>query len=132
MFSAMNRVMIKKLTYTEHPFTIAIYPSLFIVLSLLPFSNDWINFFNNQNHIWLFLLMGSLSVISQCIIIYATTFAKNVFLAPCDYFSFIIVIITDYVFWNHSISTNVLIGAIIVITSNLSIIIREYVYEKSH
>lgn len=130
IFAAMNRVMIKKLTYLDHPFTIAIYPSFFIVLSLIPFYNSWIPFSDNKNHILLFLLMGSLSVVSQCIIIYATTFAKNVFLAPCDYFTFVIVIITDHIFWNHSIATNVLIGAITIITCNLSIIIREYIYEK--
>lgn len=130
ILAALNRVTTKKLTFSNSPITIALYSSAIIIIFTSFSCHEWIAL-QNHEHILKFFLMGALSVISQFSIIYAIKSSTSVFLAPCDYFTFVLVILIDHFRWDHNVEVNVLIGALIIISSNLSIIFLEYLKSKT-
>lgn len=129
VLAALNRVFVKKLTFKDHPFTIALYSSIATVV-VMPFwgmyTNEVWRIISNPWHLCYLLSMGTLSVLSQFLIINAVKNSQNAFLAPCDYFTFIFITVADYVFWDYSITLNVFLGAMLIIIGNSYIIFQEY------
>lgn len=123
MCGAMNRIIIKKLSYTDHPLTITLYVNIGMLLVTLPYCNDWvsIDFVAARAFLW----MGAFAVLSQYLIAVAIKKADAAFLAHCDYSSFVIVVLLDTFYWEKTPELNVLIGAAIIILSNIMVIYRE-------
>lgn len=120
---AMNRVTIKKLSTTEHPLTITLYVNIGMFFISLLCTTDWKPVTNDS--ILPFLIMGLLALISQYLIALAIKKADASFLAHCDYSSFVIVVILDILYWKKNPELNVIIGAIIIIISNVMVIYKE-------
>lgn len=120
---AMNRVTIKKLSTTEHPLTITLYVNIGMFFISLLCTTDWKPVINDS--ILPFLIMGLLALISQYLIALAIKKADASFLAHCDYSSFVIVVILDILYWKKNPELNVIIGAIIIIISNVMVIYKE-------
>jgi len=133
VLAALNRVFVKKLTFNDHPFTIALYSSVATVV-LMPFwgmyTNEIWRVITDPKHVFFLCSMGVLSVLSQYLIINAVKSAQNAFLAPCDYFTFIFITMADYFLWGYSVTLNVFLGATLIIIGNSYIIYQEYKHKK--
>ena len=125
ILAELNRVFVKKLTFNDLPFTIALYSSIVTALVMPVFGmckHEVWTLITNPNHIFYILCMGGLAVLSQFLIINAVKSSQNAFLAPCDYFTFIFVAIADNLIWGYSITSDVFIGAMFIIIGNSYII----------
>ena len=134
ILAALNRVLVKKLTFNDHPFTIALYSSI-VTVSIMPifgiYKGEVWTLITNHKHLTYLAFMGGLSVLSQFLIINAVKHSKNAFLAPCDYFTFIFVAIADNLIWGYSITADVFIGAMFIIVGNSYIIFNDYKRRKT-
>jgi drug/metabolite transporter (DMT)-like permease len=120
---ALNKILMRRLAETEHSLAIAIYPNLMMILCTLPFVyNTW------QAMPWihwgLFAIVGSITALGQYSIAQALRYAQASTLAPIDYSSFFWVVSLDFFWWNRSPDTATLIGAAIIVGSNLFILYR--------
>jgi drug/metabolite transporter (DMT)-like permease len=118
---ALNKVLMRKLASTEHSLTIAIYPNIVMMIITLPFlfhswtpmpMNDWI----------LFGVMGILTAVGQYAIAEALRYAQISILAPIDYSTFFWAIAFDCFFWQETPYLNTLLGALVIVGSNLYIL----------
>jgi len=118
---AMNKVLMRKLAKTEHSLAIAILPNLILLLITFPFlSTCWtpLNLFD----VGLFGLIGLLTGLAQYTIAQALRFAQATLLAPIDYSSFLWVLLLDFSWWGHIPDLFTLLGATLIIGSNLYIL----------
>lgn len=118
---ALNKILMRKLAETEHSLAIAIYPNLMMILVTFPFLlqswqpmplKDW----------GLFAIVGLITAGAQYTVAQALRFAQASTLAPIDYSSFIWVISLDLICWGKYPHYFILIGAGIIIASNLYIL----------
>ncbi len=123
ILGSLNKILIRKLTKTEHSLAIAIYPNLFMILVTFPFLiTSW------QPMPWqdwgLFAIVGVITAAAQYTVAQALRYAKASSLAPIDYSSFIWVLTLDLLWWNTPPDLCTLLGAGFIISSNLYILYR--------
>ena len=120
---ALNKILMRRLAETEHSLAIAIYPNLMMILCTLPFVySTW------QSMPWahwgLFAIVGALTAVGQYSIAQALRYTQASTLAPIDYSSFFWVVALDFFWWGQSPSTATILGAAIIVSSNLFILYR--------
>ena len=120
---ALNKILMRRLAETEHSLAIAIYPNLMMILCTLPFvyctwqSMPWA-------HWGLFAVVGGVTALGQYSIAQALRYTQASTLAPIDYSSFFWVVTLDFFWWERSPDAATLIGAAIIVGSNLFILYR--------
>jgi drug/metabolite transporter (DMT)-like permease len=120
---ALNKILMRRLAQTEHSLAIAIYPNLVMILATLPFvcttwqSMPW-------THWGLFAIVGGITALGQYSIAQALRYAQASSLAPIDYSSFFWVVALDLFWWNRSPDTATLLGAAVIVSSNMFILYR--------
>lgn len=118
---ALNKILMRRLASTEHSLAIAIYPNLMMIIVTLPvlFSSwqpmPW-------SHWGLFAIVGVITAGGQYAIAQALRFAQASTLAPIDYSSFFWVVALDFFWWNKTVEWTTLLGAAIIVGSNLFIL----------
>lgn len=122
---ALNKILMRRLASTEHSLAIAIYPNLSMMLIIFPyllFAGHWQPM--PWSHWGAFALVGAITAAGQYAIAQGLRFAQGSTLAPIDYSSFIWVVMLDLLWWNKSPDGYTLIGAAIIVGSNLFILYR--------
>ncbi|MBX3719717.1 MAG: DMT family transporter [Parachlamydiales bacterium] len=118
---ALNKILMRRLASTEHSLAIAIYPNLMMILVTLPvlFSTwqpmPW-------SHWGLFAIVGVITAAGQYAIAQALRYAQGSTLAPIDYSSFFWVVALDFFWWNKTVEWYTMLGAAIIVGSNLFIL----------
>ena len=116
---ALNKILMRRLAATEHSLAIAIYPNVVMILVMLPFLNwqpmPW-------EHWGLFAIVGVITAAGQYAIAQALRFAQASTLAPIDYSTFFWVVALDYFWWQKTLDFSTLIGAAVIVGSNLFIL----------
>lgn len=120
---ALNKILMRRLAATEHSLAIAIYPNVAMVVCTLPFLlTTW------QPMPWsdwgLFAIVGIVTATGQYAIAQALRFAQASVLAPIDYSTFFWVVSLDLFWWHKSPALHTLLGAAIIVSSNLYILYR--------
>lgn len=127
---AFNKVCMRKLASTEHSLAIAIYPNVCMLLCLSP----WVipNWQPMSFHDWLYFLgVGVVTAAAQFSVAQALRFAQASRLAPIDYSSFLWVLLLDFLCFQGIPDRFTLIGAALIIISNLCILYTTRKEEKS-
>ena len=120
---ALNKILMRRLAATEHSLAIAIYPNIVMILAMTPIllttwkAMPW-------SHWGLFAIAGGLAAIGQYSIAQAVRFAQASTLAPIDYSSFFWVVSLDFFWWNKTPDMYTIIGATVIVGSNLYILYR--------
>ena len=121
--SALNKILMRRLTHTENNLTIVLYPNIAMLIIMLPcifIFDSW------QSLPWqdlsLFGLIGCITAAAQYLIIQALRYTQASMLAPCDYSTLFWVIALDFIWWDTMIEWSTLIGAALIISSNLFIL----------
>lgn len=120
---ALNKILMRRLAETEHSLAIAIYPNLLMILVTLPFviptwqAMPW-------SHWALFAVVGAITATGQYAIAQALRFTQASTLAPIDYSTYFWVVSLDFLWWNKSPDIYMLIGAAIIVSSNMYILYR--------
>lgn len=120
---ALNKILMRRLAQTEHSLAIAIYPNLVMILVTLPFvfstwqSMPW-------THWAVFATVGAITALGQYCIAQALRYSQASTLAPIDYSSFFWVVALDFFWWNRTPDSSNLLGAAIIVGSNLFILYR--------
>jgi drug/metabolite transporter (DMT)-like permease len=118
---ALNKILMRRLAATEHSLAIAIYPNIMMIIVTLPilFSSwqpmPW-------SHWGLFAIVGAITAAGQYAIAQALRFAQASTLAPIDYSSFFWVVALDFFWWNKTVEWTTLLGAAVIVGSNLFIL----------
>ncbi len=113
----------RRLASTEHSLAIAIYPNIMMILVTFPILiNQWQPM--PWTHWGLFAIVGALTAGGQYAIAQALRFAQGSTLAPIDYSTFFWVVALDFFWWNKTLDEYRLIGAAIIVGSNLFILYR--------
>lgn len=120
---SLNKILMRRLAATEHSLAIAIYPNLMMILVMTPIllttwkAMPW--------SVWgLFAVVGGLAAVAQYAIAQALRFAQASTLAPIDYSSFFWVVSLDFFCWNKIPDMYTLIGATVIVGSNLYILYK--------
>jgi drug/metabolite transporter (DMT)-like permease len=120
---SLNKILMRKLAATEHSLAIAIYPNVAMILVTLPFlisswqSPSW--------HDWgFFAIVGIITATGQYAIAQALRFAQGSTLASTDYSTFFWVVMLDFFWWNKTPDAYTLMGAAVIVGSNLYILYR--------
>lgn len=129
---ALNKILMRKLAATEHSLAIAIFPNLVMVLAMLPFlftsfvpwdrwgpwkAMPW-------EHWGLFAIVGVVAAAGQYAITQALRFAQGSALAPIDYSTYFWVVIFDALWWHKTPDLYMIIGAAVIVSSNLYVLYR--------
>lgn len=118
---SLNKILMRRLAETEHSLSIALYPNLTMMLFTLPFLFSlWTPM--PWAHWGFFLLVGAITALGQYLIAQALRFAQASLLAPIDYSSFFWVVALDFFWWQKIVDVHTLIGAAIIVGSNLYIL----------
>jgi drug/metabolite transporter (DMT)-like permease len=120
---SLNKILMRRLAATEHSLAIAIYPNVAMMLITAPFLiTQW------QPLSWhdtiFFAIVGIITAAGQYAIAHALRFAQGSTLAPMDYSTFFWVVMLDFFWWNTTPDFYVVLGAAIIIFSNLYILYR--------
>lgn len=120
---SLNKILMRRLAATEHSLAIAIYPNIAMILITFPFLiSSWQPI---SWHDWgFFAIIGVITSIGQYAIAHSLRFAQGSTLAPMDYSTFFWVFLLDFFWWNKMPSKFTLIGALIIVGSNLYILFR--------
>ena len=120
---ALNKILMRRLTFSENTLTITIYPNLAMLCVAAPF------FFLVQpwqsmplSHWGLFAVVGVITAVGQYLIAQALRFAQASMLASIDYSTFFSVVILDYIWWHKVVESSTLLGAFIIIGSNVFVL----------
>lgn len=120
---ALNKILMRKLAATEHSLAIAIYPNIVMILVTLPFlCTAWQPM--PWNHWGIFAFVGMITAAGQYAIAQALRFAQGSILAPIDYSTFFWVVALDFFWWERTPDRYTIIGAIVIVGSNLYILYR--------
>lgn len=120
---ALNKILMRRLASTEHSLAIAIYPNIMMILVTFPvLLNTWQSM--PWQHWGLFAIVGALTAAGQYAIAQALRYAQGSTLAPIDYSTFFWVVALDLVWWDKSPDKFMLIGAAVIVGSNLYILYR--------
>lgn len=120
---ALNKILMRKLASTEHSLAIAIYPNIVMIFATLPLlltawqPMPW-------SHWAIFAFVGAITAAGQYAIAQALRFAQGSILAPIDYSTFFWVVALDFLWWDKTPKLATVIGAIVIVGSNLFILYR--------
>jgi drug/metabolite transporter (DMT)-like permease len=120
---ALNKILMRKLASTEHSLAIAIYPNIMMIVDTLPFlltawqPMPW-------SHWGVFAFVGAITAAGQYAIAQALRFAQGSILAPIDYSTFFWVATLDFLWWAKTPDRETIIGAAVIVGSNLFILYR--------
>ncbi len=121
--AALNKILMRKLSIKDHPLTISIYPNIAIIALTGPFLlNSWSPM--PGGHWSLFGVIGIITALAQYSIAQALRYSEASRLAPIDYSSLFWAIAIDYIRWDTLPHVAMVIGACIIISSNLYILSR--------
>jgi drug/metabolite transporter (DMT)-like permease len=123
--SALNKILMRRLAATEHSLSIAIFPNLVMILAMTPcllFLEPWKPM--PLEHWGLFAVVGLIAAVGQYAIAQALRFTQASILAPVDYSTYFWVVALDFFWWNKSPDRYMVIGAIVIVGSNLYILYR--------
>ena len=120
---ALNKILMRRLAATEHSLAIAIYPNLVMIVVMGPILlSSW------QPMPWVhwgaFAIVGVITAAGQYAIAQALRFTQASVLAPIDYSTFFWVVSLDLFWWGRSPDFFTLVGAAIIVGSNLFILYR--------
>lgn len=119
--SALNKILMRRLAETEHSLAIAIYPNIMMMIVMAIFMKwqpmPW-------EHWGLFALVGGIAAIGQYAIAQALRFAQGSVLASVDYSTYFWVVALDALMWHKTPDRYMIIGAAIIVGSNLYILYR--------
>jgi drug/metabolite transporter (DMT)-like permease len=120
---SLNKILMRRLAATEHTLAIAIYPNITMILVTLPYlitawqPMSW--------HDWgFFAIVGVITSVGQYAIAQSLRFAQGSTLAPIDYSTFFWVMMLDFFWWSKSPDMFTIIGAAVIVSSNLYILFR--------
>jgi len=120
---ALNKILMRRLTVTEHSLSIAIYPNIIMMVVTFPFLvSSWAPM--PLEHWGLFALVGILTAAGQYAIAQALRFTQASTLACIDYSTFFWVVCLDFVWWSKTPELHTVIGAAVIVGSNLYILYR--------
>jgi drug/metabolite transporter (DMT)-like permease len=113
----------RRLASTEHSLAIAIYPNIVMILITAPFLiHNWTPL---SWHDWEFCaIVGLITAAGQYAIAHSLRFAQGSTLAPMDYSTFFWVLMLDFFWWDKIPDAYTLIGAAVIIGSNMYILFR--------
>ncbi len=118
---ALNKILMRRLSATEDSLTIAIYPNLMMILVTSFFlANSWQSM--PWEHWGIFAFVGVITAAAQYAIAQALRFAQGSALAPVDYSTFFWVVAFDFFWWQRTVEMHTLVGAAIIVGSNLYIL----------
>ncbi|MBI3236545.1 MAG: DMT family transporter [Chlamydiales bacterium] len=118
---ALNKILMRRLASTEHSLAIAIYPNLLMILITFPvLITTWKEM--PWDHWGLFAIVGVITAAGQYAIAQALRFAQGSILASIDYSSFFWVVALDFFWWNKTVELHTILGAAIIVLSNLFIL----------
>jgi len=120
---SLNKILMRRLASTEHSLAIAVYPNITMILVTLPFllatwqPMSW--------HDWgFFAVVGVITAAGQYAIAHSLRFAQGSTLASMDYSTFFWVVMLDFFWWQKSPDAFTLLGAAVIVGSNLYILFR--------
>lgn len=118
---ALNKILMRRLAETEHSLAIAIYPNIVMIVATFPFLiGTW------QSMPWsdwgLFSIVGAITAAGQYTIAQSLRYTQASILAPIDYSSFFWVVLLDFFWWHKSLDLYTLVGAAVIVGSNLFIL----------
>lgn len=120
---ALNKILMRRLTSTEHSLSIAIYPNIMMVLVTFPFLIfTWDPM--PLHHWGIFGLVGIITALGQYAIAQALRFTQVSTLAVIDYSTFFWVVSLDFFYWDKIPEFCTLIGAATIVGSNLYIMYK--------
>ncbi|MBN8827106.1 MAG: DMT family transporter [Sphingobacteriia bacterium] len=119
--AALNKVTIKKLSISDHPMSIVVYPNLFLIIVSLPvLSKLWVSVSLKD---WaLFFSIGLIATIAQYLTVLSLKFTTAPTIAPYNYTYFGWFVLMDYLFGGIVPNIMVVIGAGFIILSNVIIL----------
>lgn len=122
---ALNKILMRRLAATEHSLAIAIYPNITMICITVPLIL-WMGSWKPMpwEHWGLFAIVGVITAAGQYAIAQSLRFAQASVLAPIDYSTFFWVVSLDYIWWHKSPDAYMLIGAAVIVGSNLYILYR--------
>lgn len=120
---SLNKILMRRLTATEHSLAIAIYPNIAMILVTLPFLiTTWQPI---SWHDWgFFAIVGIITSIGQYAIAHSLRFAQGSTLASMDYSTFFWIFLLDFFWWHKIPDKCTVIGAAVIVGSNLYILFR--------
>lgn len=120
---SLNKILMRRLAATEHSLAIAIYPNVAMILVTFPFLiSRWQPLSLHDGGF--FAIVGLITAAGQYAIVQSLRFAQGSTLAPTDYSSFFWVVTLDFLWWAKTPDIYTLIGAAIIVGSNLYILYR--------
>ncbi len=122
---ALNKILMRRLAETEHSLAIAIYPNIVMIVAMLPcifFLDAWKPM--PLEHWGLFAIVGVITAAGQYAIAQALRFTQASILAPVDYSTYFWVVAFDFFWWNKTPDRYMVIGAAVIVGSNLYILYR--------
>ncbi len=122
---ALNKILMRRLAATEHSLAIAIHPNIAMMCCtglILLANGNWKAM--PLEHWGSFAIVGIITAAGQYAIAQALRFTQASVLAPIDYSTFFWVVSIDYVWWHKSPDAYTLIGAAVIVSSNLYILYR--------
>lgn len=126
ILAALNNVLIKKLSTTEHILTIVFYHSMISLIFSFPLAiSSWNMIINPKSLLIGFIAIGSISAICQCLISYALSISKVSNLASTNYVTILPVILIDSFYWNTIPQKYVIFGMVLIIACNYSVIRKQ-------
>ena len=123
--AALNKILMRRLASTEHSLAIAIYPNILLILAIFPYlflAGNWQPM--PWSHWGIFAAVGAITAAGQYAVAQALRFAQGSSLAPTDSSTFVWVLLIDLLWWNKSPDLYTLIGAAIIMGTNLFILYR--------
>jgi drug/metabolite transporter (DMT)-like permease len=120
---SLNKILMRRLAATEHSLAIAVYPNVAMILVTFPFLiATW------QPMTWhdlgFFAIVGVITAAGQYAIAHSLRFAQGSTLASMDYSTFFWVVMLDFFWWDRVPDKATLIGAAVIVGSNLYILFR--------
>jgi drug/metabolite transporter (DMT)-like permease len=120
---SLNKILMRRLAATEHSLAIAVYPNVAMILVTFPFllatwqPISW--------HDWgFFAVVGVITAAGQFAIAHSLRFAQGSTLASMDYSTFFWVVMLDFFWWDKVPDAFTLVGAAVIVGSNLYILFR--------
>ncbi|MBS0636833.1 MAG: DMT family transporter [Verrucomicrobia bacterium] len=118
---ALNKILMRRLSETEHNLSITIYPNILMVLVMAPLVlTNWQSM--PWEHWGLFAIVGIITAAAQYAIAASLKSTEASVLAPFEYSTFFWVAGLDYFWWSKTPDLSTIIGASIIVASNLYIL----------
>ncbi len=121
LLGSVNKIMVRKLTATEHSLAITIFGNIAMVVVLLPVGlMDWHPL--SLNDLGLFAIAGIFTAAGQFLAVQALRFAQATLIASIDCTSVVWGALFDFFIWHAIPSTSLVLGAGIIIASNFYLV----------